>query len=118
MQKYLRVATIAKIDRKGRRGIMNIKSEHKDKILAVLSALFPDARIILFGSRAKDTHAAYSDVDVAIDMGSSIEPVYIGEARDMFSESTLPYKIDVVDFWSVPENMKKLILQEGVVWKK
>jgi uncharacterized protein len=97
---------------------MELNLEYKKKIVAVLSALFPNATIYLFGSRARGTHYERSDIDIALDTGIRLEQVDVGEARDMLNESNIPYKIDVVDVRGVHESMRKNILEEGIVWRK
>lgn len=95
-----------------------VEEEHKKKIIGVLTVLFPDAIIYLFGSRARGTQREYSDIDLAIDGGAPINPGAIGEAKAMLSESNIPYVIEVVDFNEISETMKNAILTEGIVWKK
>lgn len=97
---------------------MRLEPEYKDKIVAILTILFPDAKIYLFGSRARGTHGDRSDIDIAIDEGKEIRPRRIGEANSMFAESNVPYGIDVVDLHSVSDKMKELILREGIIWKQ
>jgi len=96
---------------------MGLEPEYKDKIVGILTVLFPKAKIYLFGSRARGNHGPRSDIDIAIDEGKPITPNRVGEASDMLAESNIPYKIDVVDFHSASEDMKKLILTEGILWK-
>jgi len=96
---------------------MSVEEKYKKKIIAVLSALFPSAKIYLFGSRARETHSKFSDIDIAVDAGKKLPRVDVGEARDMLRESNVPYKIDVVDLHGVSEDMKKMILKEGILWK-
>ncbi|MCB9492722.1 MAG: nucleotidyltransferase domain-containing protein [Epsilonproteobacteria bacterium] len=95
-----------------------VQQKYKDKIIRVLSALFPDAKIYLYGSRAKGTHREWSDIDLALDAGKKLERVDVGEARDMFQESNIPYKISVVDFNGVSQDFKQEIGETKVVWKK
>lgn len=93
-----------------------IDSPNQQKIIAILKALFPQARIILFGSRALGTQRHSSDIDIAIDAGTKLERSNIGEARDMLNASNMPYHFDIVDLQSIPEEMRKAILKEGILW--
>jgi len=95
-----------------------LNPEYKRKIIAVLSALFPDATIYLFGSRARGTHYARSDIDIALDAGKVLPYVDVGEARDMLAESNISYKIDIVDIQSVSAEMREAIYREGIIWRK
>jgi len=96
---------------------MPLKEKYKEKIIAVLSALFPGAKIYLYGSRARGDHGERSDIDVAIDVGKELPRVDVGEARDMLAESNIPYRIDVVDLHGVSKKMRENILRDGVLWK-
>ncbi|MFC1841640.1 nucleotidyltransferase family protein [Candidatus Dependentiae bacterium] len=94
---------------------MNLEPEYKEKIIGILTVLFPDAKIYLFGSRARGTHSEKSDIDIAIDEGKEIRPGRIGEAINMFAESRIPYKVDVVDFHGISEKMQYFIKKEGIL---
>ena len=96
---------------------MGLEPEYKNKIIGILVVLFPDAKIYLFGSRARGTHSDRSDIDIAIDEGKVIRPGRLGEVINMFAESDIPYKIDVVDLHSVSDDMRYFIKKEGIVWK-
>lgn len=89
----------------------------KHIIIGVITTLFPEAKIYLFGSRARGKYSNTSDIDIAIDTGKVLRRVNVGEARDMLNESNILHKIDVVDFQAIPEKMQKNILDEGIVWK-
>lgn len=97
---------------------MSIKTEYKTKIIRVLSALFPEATIYLFGSRAQGTHRPGSDVDIALDAGKKLNRFDVGEARNMLNNSNIPYQFDIVDLQNVSDEMKNIILREGIVWKQ
>jgi predicted nucleotidyltransferase len=96
-----------------------VKEEYKIKIIALILALFPKAKIYLFGSRAINTHFHGSDIDIAIDNGARIETVDLGEMRDILNATHIPHKIDLVDINFIPAPMKEDILhKEGILWKK
>lgn len=95
----------------------NISSEDRAKITGLISALIPKATIYLFGSRARGTHSARSDIDIAVDAGSPIAPLTIDEANSVMEATNIKYHIDVVDFNRISNEMKSSILKEGIVWK-
>lgn len=95
-----------------------IDAESERKIIAVLSGLFPQAKIYLFGSRARGTNAQWSDIDIALQEEKKISRYAIGEAVSMLAASNMPYKIDIVDFNAVSDDMRKSIEDEGILWKK
>lgn len=59
---------------------------------------YPEVLIVhLFGSPAKGTHKFGSDVDLAI-MNEGASKKTLSELRAEFEESTMPYRVDLVDF--------------------
>ena len=89
----------------------------KNKIIAVISALIPNAHIYLFGSRARGTNGKFSDIDIALDAGKSLPAVDVDEVKSMFKESNILYFIDVVDFHQITSLMQQEILRDRIVWK-
>lgn len=96
----------------------DIKESDKVKIIVLTRALFPEAKIYLFGSRATGTYTRGSDIDIALDMGQKIDFVAVGELREVLNATNIPQKIDVVDFHSVPKDMQQEIMEDKVVWKE
>ena len=94
----------------------NIDEKTKKKIIGIIKVIFPEAKIYLFGSRAKSEHREFSDIDIAIDTGKKLSRFDVVEIADMLSASKIPFRIDVVDVHSVNEEMKNSILQEGILW--
>jgi predicted nucleotidyltransferase len=96
----------------------SLEKEYKEKVIALLSALFPGAKIYLFGSRARGTHAPFSDIDIALDAGVPIEPRRrVGEAAEVLCALYMPYRVDVVDMYRISDDMREQIIKEGVLWK-
>ena len=94
-----------------------IEKEVKEKIIAVINALIPQAKIYLFGSRAHRTYSKWSDIDIALDADAPLPAVDVGEVRDMLAESNIPYKIEVLDFHRDSKDMQESIRKEGILWK-
>ncbi len=90
---------------------------YKKTIIALLGALFPQAKIYLFGSRARGTHQPGSDIDLAIDDNRIIPTLELGEAKNVINALSTIVSIDLVDLNRIPNVMKKTILDEGIVWK-
>ncbi len=71
--------------------------------------------VYLFGSSVRDDHTGVSDIDIAID---SADRDRLALIRADLEESTIPYKVDVVDMSSVSDELRDTILKEGIViWK-
>ncbi len=92
--------------------------EYKSLIIRVLTGLFPDATIYLFGSRARGTEQPASDIDLAIDANKPLPFQEILQAKDVMEALRMPYTVDVVDIHSTPQKLKDSILKEGIIWKQ
>ncbi|HLB94189.1 MAG TPA: nucleotidyltransferase domain-containing protein [Candidatus Babeliales bacterium] len=89
----------------------------KNKIIKIIEIFFPDAKIYLFGSRARADHHERSDIDLAIDAGKPISLTEKGQIISMIDALNIPQKTDLVDFHRAPQALKDNILKEGVLWK-
>ena len=90
---------------------------YKQMILDAMNYHFPNARIILFGSRARGNNKESSDIDIAIDTGQRIRLSAVGRARTTLEHLPLPVGIDLVDFRSIPQELRDEINRDGNVWK-
>ena len=90
---------------------------YKKEILETIHKFLPTVRIYLFGSRARKTQKEGSDIDLALDIGSSIELSTILTIKEALSETTIPVFIDIVDIHAIPDYLKQEILKEGIIWE-
>jgi uncharacterized protein len=76
-----------------------------------------DVRIILFGSRAKAANQNASDYDISIISEKNDKLIRMSRVKEELENSNIPFKVDLVDFNSVPEIFQKSIKQNGIEWK-
>lgn len=76
-----------------------------------------DAKIYLFGSRARNTAVRSSDIDVAIKYNGASNRRKIAALRDELEESTIPYMVDIVDMNEAASDLLTEIEREGIEWK-
>ena len=86
----------------------------KDYILEFFNK---DIKIILFGSRAGNTFRENSDYDIAIVADDEDKQKNISLIKEMIENSTIPNKIDIVDYYNVSDDFKKNI-DKGHIWKE
>jgi predicted nucleotidyltransferase len=89
----------------------------QEKIVDIISALIPNAKIYLFGSRARGTHSKWSDIDLALDTGKPLTNTNIDEVKSVLAATNIPYKVDVLDFQTVSTEMQVSIKRDGILWK-
>lgn len=91
--------------------------KNQDKMIKLLTVLFPESKIYLFGSRARGDFKETSDIDIAIDAGRRITSLEIAQSQNIIEALNIPQKIDLVDLQAVPQDMKEAILKEAEVLK-
>ncbi len=73
----------------------------------------PETLIIIFGSRIKGTHKKFSDLDICLKYTSPISSKTMGDLRELFECSNLPYKVDLVDYRNISPAFQKIVDKEG-----
>ena len=95
-----------------------IKPEYKEMILRALEYHFPGAKVILFGSRARGDNKPASDIDLAVDAdGKPVDFRELFRAKNTLENLNMPYKTDLVDVNGVVDELRAVILKEGIRWK-
>jgi len=89
----------------------------KDKIIKVIEIFFPDAKIYLFGSRARNTHTERSNINIAIDAERNLTLTEIGQINSMIDALNMAQHTIVVDFNRVKPEIKDNILKDNILWK-
>jgi predicted nucleotidyltransferase len=91
-------------------------SAHHAKIVQdVLTAHLPQGFTVrVFGSRARGAPKPYSDLDIAVLGPESLTLSELADLTDAFSESDLPFKVDVVDRRSATPFLQEIIDRDGV----
>lgn len=74
--------------------------------------------VFLFGSRTHPHHRKFSDIDIGL-LGDAPVPAQIIEhIKAAVDNSKVPYQVDIVDFYWVSPDFKKIALQEIEVWNQ
>lgn len=92
---------------------IQIKKSELEYIKSILHSLLPNAKILIFGSRSRQTARKFSDIDIAIDNGSPLPLEILSKLEEQFSESDLPFKVDLIDYNRVSQEFKDFILKEA-----
>lgn len=94
---------------------IDISPDQWDIVRNILQEHVPGLEVWAFGSRAKWTAKQYSDLDLAIITKEEPLPLETSAAlREAFSESDLPWKVDVVDWAATGEDFRKVIERDHV----
>ncbi len=95
--------------------LLDIRPDHLQIVQAILQKHIPDYEVWAFGSRAKWKAKEYSDLDLCVITKEPLSFTILGLMAEDFSESDLPWKVDVVDWATTSESFRKIIEQDKVV---
>ena len=74
------------------------------------------ANVYLFGSWASGTQRAASDIDVAVEPFEPLPPGLLARLREALEESTVPYRVEVVDLTETDAGFRHRVRSEGILW--
>jgi predicted nucleotidyltransferase len=77
----------------------------------ILKNYIPSETVWIFGSRVTHSIKPFSDIDLVIINQNPIPLKTMVQLEEAFSESTLPYKVDVLEWLSLQDDFKKIILK-------
>lgn len=98
---------------------IDLRPDHRRLVLNVLRRHLPrSSKAWVFGSRATGRARRYSDLDLAIDAGRRLTLDEIARLREAFSDSDLPYKVDLVDWHDIDDRWRRVILAERVAFTR
>ena len=97
-----------------------MKREYVEKTRKMVLSGLRDENVAigLFGSVAHGSLGRGSDIDVAIVPKGEWSRWKLSRLRDELEESTIPYKIDLVDLSVVSPEFRHSILQDIVWWRR
>ena len=93
---------------------IDITAGQRKTILALLQRHLPDTPAWVYGSRAKWTSRPQSDLDLVV-FAAPQQRRGVGNLREAFEESNLPFRVDLFVWDEVPETFREQIEMERVV---
>jgi len=88
----------------------------KEITLKNLSSI--NVEVFLFGSRAASSELDKSDIDIGILGNKKVSSIIVSKLYEELEESVVPYHVDIVDFFNVDKEFRRLATQNKIVWKK
>jgi type I restriction enzyme S subunit len=81
----------------------------------ILRKHVPQYEVWAFGSRVKGTTKPYSDLDLAVISDAPLPLKVRADLADDFSDSDLPWRVDVVDWATTSTTFRNIIEQNKVL---
>lgn len=95
--------------------LIDVGPEHWAIVRDILKTHVPQYTVWAFGLRAKHRAKPYSDLDLAIITEQALAPDISAALAEAFSESELPWCVDVVDWATTSAEFRKVIERTKVV---
>lgn len=93
-------------------------SDHEwQQVNSILQRFLPENEVWAFGSRVNGNAKPYSDLDLAIISQQPIPLPLLAEVAEAFSESDLPWKVDLVDWATTSERFRQVIAAKKLILK-
>lgn len=96
---------------------ININPDNLEMTRSILSRFVPDREVRAFGSRVTGTAKEFSDLDLAVMGDAPIPSSILADMKEAFSESSLPFKVDVIDWALTKEHFRRIIEKDYVVFQ-
>lgn len=87
--------------------MIDLEDKYVEFIKTTVLSVLPDVEIFIFGSRTQGKAQNYSDVDIALK--GKIQFNDLLKLSGIFENSTFPYKVDIVDLYSLKPDFLKII---------
>ena len=92
---------------------IDLLADHRRLVLDILRTNLPrHTKTWVFGSRVTGRARRFSDLDLAIDAGRRLTLDEIATLAEAFSDSDLPYKVDLVDWHDIDDRWRQTIAAE------
>jgi len=95
--------------------LIDIRPDHWIIVRDILRKHVPQYMVWAFGSRARGTAKPFSDLDLVILTDQPLPLEVSAALAEDFSESDLPYKVDLVDWATTAKSFRQIIERDKVV---
>ena len=92
--------------------MIDVAPPHLAIVRELLAKHVPACEVRAFGSRVKRTAKSYSDLDLAVIGTGKLQAGQLAELREAFTDSDLPFRVDVLDWHTISENFRHIIAEQ------
>jgi len=79
------------------------------QVQAILQRYVPNSSVLAFGSRVGGPCKPYSDLDLVLRADTQLSIELLAQLHEAFSESALPWKVDLLDWATLSESFRQRI---------
>lgn len=90
---------------------IDLRDGHLHIVMSILSDVIPGVEVRAFGSRVLGTAKRSSDLDLVVVGASRLDWKTMARLKAAFEESDLPFRVDLLDWYAIPEYFRATIAQ-------
>ncbi len=91
--------------------MLDLSPDQLAEVQAILRRLTPEAtQVYAFGSRTQGRARKFSDLDLLIKSTAALDFTQLALLEDAFSESNLPFRVDLIDWYAINDEFREAIL--------
>jgi predicted nucleotidyltransferase len=94
--------------------MLDVTSDQLELVRSILSQFVPGSRVVAFGSRATGNSKPFSDLDLVIYSRVPLAIEVLANLRMAFSESNLPFKVDLIESHELTPQFLQSISKSGI----
>lgn len=94
--------------------MLDLTEAQLSEVRGILRRRLPQARVLAFGSRVTKGARRYSDLDLALIGQEALPYRLLFDLEEDFSESDLPFRVDIVDLARVDETFRQRVLDQSL----
>lgn len=98
--------------------MIDLPTEHLEVIMNILYKHIPEYEVWVFGSRVRGRADMYSDIDLALIGENKLDLCRLEALRNDFSESDLPFMVDLLDWHDISDSFRHVILKQYEVLRR
>ncbi len=94
--------------------LLQLNEKHLALIRELLNRHLPGVEVWAYGSRIKGTAKPWSDLDLVV-FADPLQQNAVGELREAFEESDLPFRVDLFVWDELPASFKENINENHLI---
>lgn len=92
---------------------VDLSDEQLRIVRGIVRAVLPDARVLVFGSRATGRARPFSDLDLLFERPPRLELGQRAALHELFEASVLPFRVDLVEADGLAAGLRERVRAEA-----
>jgi predicted nucleotidyltransferase len=94
---------------------LHLEKAYLDIVKEILKKNISSKTVIAFGSRVTGKYKPHSDLDICVLGKTPLTLLELANLHEDFSESSLPFRVDIVDWSSISAEFQNIIKSNSMV---